>query len=189
MDLEKIALFDMDGTLCDYEQGLMHELNPLASPEEPPFIPFYRDIPDHIERRIQLIWKRPGWWTELAPIEIGFHVFRTAAEIGFENRILTKGPSTCPAAWGEKVIWCRNNIPTDIPYLVTITEDKGLVYGRVLVDDYPKYIERWLQWRLRGLVIMPAHRYNEDFRHPNVCRFDGSNDTEMRERLQEAFDR
>tara|TARA_Y100000310_G_C20512920_1_gene729762 strand:+ start:436 stop:588 length:153 start_codon:yes stop_codon:yes gene_type:complete len=49
---------------------------------------------------------------------------------------------------------------------MTITEDKGIVYGKVLVDDYPCYIKRWLENRPRGLVIMPAHSYNRDFEHP-----------------------
>jgi|GEM_PF-4745712 len=37
------------------------------------------------------------------------------------------------------------------------------------------YIERWLTWRPRGLVIMPAQPWNEDFRHSNVLRYNGKN--------------
>jgi len=60
---------------------------------------------------------------------------------------------------------------------VTLTEDKGLVYGKVLVDDWPPYIERWLTWRPRGLVIMPARRWNATFTHPQVLRYEfGRND-------------
>lgn len=58
---------------------------------------------------------------------------------------------------------------------ITITRDKGLVYGKVLVDDYPGYIERWLKWRKNGLVIMPASKSNKDFKHEQVIRYDGSN--------------
>ena len=59
---------------------------------------------------------------------------------------------------------------------ITMTEDKGLVYGKILVDDFPEYIERWLQWRPRGLVIMPAHEHNEQFKHPNIIRYRGDED-------------
>jgi hypothetical protein len=60
---------------------------------------------------------------------------------------------------------------------ITITRDKGLVYGLVLVDDWPKYILRWLKWRPRGLVIMPASTSNEKFKHPQVIRYDGSRES------------
>jgi len=57
---------------------------------------------------------------------------------------------------------------------ITMTGNKGLVYGKILVDDFPPYIEAWLKHRPRGLVIMPAHRWNEKFQHPNVLRYDGN---------------
>jgi len=37
------------------------------------------------------------------------------------------------------------------------------------------YVERWLSWRDRGLVIMPANEGNKNFSHPQVIRYDGSN--------------
>ena len=52
-----------------------------------------------------------------------------------------------------------------------VGKSKGGVYGRVLVDDWPGYVEDWLAHRPRGLAIMPAHPYNEDFKHPNVIRY------------------
>ena len=51
---------------------------------------------------------------------------------------------------------------------VTVTHDKGLVYGKVLFDDYPPYIERWLEHRPRGKVLMLETPYNRSFSHPNV---------------------
>jgi hypothetical protein len=39
------------------------------------------------------------------------------------------------------------------------------------VDDWPDYITRWLQWRPRGLVIMPDRPNNKGFDHPQVHRF------------------
>jgi hypothetical protein len=53
---------------------------------------------------------------------------------------------------------------------VTITQDKGLVYGKVLFDDWPGYITRWLEWRPRGLVLMLDHSWNQGFQHDNVIR-------------------
>jgi hypothetical protein len=50
----------------------------------------------------------------------------------------------------------------------------------VLVDDYPPYVQRWLAWRPRGRVIMPAHAWNAGFSHPNVLRYAGDNLEEVR---------
>ena len=189
MNAEKIALFDMDGTLCDYEGSIRRCLMSLAAPGEDEPQPF-GDNPDYIENRIRLIRQRPGWWRELDMLANGYMILRKAVEIGFQIHILTKGPSGNSAAWAEKVEWCREHLK-DIDYNITITEDKGLVYGTVLVDDYPPYAERWLKWRPRGLVIMPVYSYNWDLDHPNVVHYDGSHEAskEMSERLQEAYNR
>jgi hypothetical protein len=45
-----------------------------------------------------------------------------------------------------------------------------LVYGKVLYDDFPPYILRWLEWRPRGKVLMLDAQHNRDFTHPNVFR-------------------
>ena len=69
---------------------------------------------------------------------------------------------------------------------ITITQDKGLVYGKVLVDDYPVYVVRWLEWRPRGLVIMPANPSNVRFTHPNVIRYDSTNIDEVKAAIKAA---
>ena len=57
------------------------------------------------------------------------------------------------------------------------------------MDDYPDYALRWLEWRKRGLVIMPAHEYNKDFKHPNVIRYTGENLEEVKRGLEKAYKR
>lgn len=182
----------MDGTLCDYDGAIIRDLKRLKSPDEPDF-EYSPRYPDHIRHRIKLIRKVPGWWRNLSKLDIGFDIFNMCRDMGFKNSIATKGPSGNPNAWAEKVEWCRNNLPPDID--VHITEDKGALYGKVLVDDWPPYIERWLKWRPRGLVIMPAHPYNEEYEDRNknhqVIRYDGNIKTyeEIKVRLQSILDR
>ena len=84
---------------------------------------------------------------------------------------MTKAPGSVPVAWTQKAEWIDKTLPK-IP--ITMTGDKGLVYGKILVDDFPPYIEAWLKHQPRGLVIMPAHRWNKDFKHPNILRYDGN---------------
>lgn len=182
---KKIALFDMDSTLCDFDGAMRRDLTKLAAPDEHPRYMYDEKIP-HIEARRDVIKKQPGWWLRLERLECGFDVLKMCQEIGFSIHVLTKGPYKAPVAWGEKAQWCREHLP-GIP--VTITEDKGLVYGRVLVDDWPDYIASWLAFRPRGLVIVPAHSWNEHLVHPNIIRYDGSNKDQVRKALQESFDR
>lgn len=198
----QVALFDMDGTLCEYELQLLHDLRQLAGPEEKDMKTLYEEEywPDHIENRIDLIRSQPGWWRNLAQIDLGLSVLYGAKEAGFNIKILTKGPSRTSNAWTEKFEWCQDHIIPVIPDLqIHITgggnstffkpEPKGDVYGRVLVDDYPEYMDNWLKWRPRGLGLMPAREYNKGYKHPNVIRYDESNLGQVKLALQAAYNR
>lgn len=182
-----IALFDLDGTLVDYHGALIRDLNRIRSPGEPlvgenPF----EEIP-HLEARRHMITKQVGWWRKLDRFSLGWDILEVVRDAGCRIVVLTKGPSTKTNAWSEKVEWCDEHLSNYIDG-VTITHDKSLVYGKVLVDDFPDYIIPWLQHRPRGLVIMPAHPYNADFKHPQVVRYDGTNITEVVERLKQHLE-
>jgi len=185
--IRKIALFDMDGTLADYDGQLLKDLQKIASPIEPSIDGF--DIHKgggYLEARRHMITSQVGWWLKLKKFQLGFDIIELCKSIGYEIVVLTKGPSTKYNAWSEKVEWCNKYLKEYIKG-VTITNDKGLVYGKVLVDDFPDYIISWLNHRPRGLVIMPAHPFNESFKHPNVVRYDGTNIEEVKERLLKQF--
>jgi 5'-nucleotidase len=185
----KICLIDLDGTLAGYEQRLQEDLQRLASPGEPEIQIYHEDNPLWLENRIKLIKLLPGWWQNLPTLSDGFQIYQKAVKIGYKIQILTKGPKRTTNAWTEKLIWCQTHIDAEVP--VTITFDKGGVYGRILVDDFPDYAQRWLKWRPRGTVIMPARHYNKGFEHNRVIRYDGTDDSWKRvcEAMQAAFDR
>lgn len=178
-DKEPVALFDIDGTLADFDGALTKQMRALASHDEPPWEAdrFTEDEePAYLSARRRLIKQIPGFWTNLPCLPDGFEILEAAIRRGYRIMVLSRGPRTNGPAWGEKLVWCRKNLPWDCQ--VTLTEDKGLVYGRVLVDDWPPYVERWLAWRKRGYVIMPARSWNEGFTHPQVLRFErGVNDS------------
>jgi len=182
---EAIALFDLDGTLADFDKSMRGKLTLIASPEEK-----FTDVadlfetgttPDWMEARKAMIKSQPGFWENLERFKLGFDVLEIARELNFINHILTKGPTNTVSAWTEKAIWCRREVPD---CLVTVGMDKGLMYGKMLTDDWPRYMVRWLEWRPRGLGIMPAHRWNDGFSHPNVVRYDGTNLSEVRDRME-----
>lgn len=184
-DSEPIGLFDLDGSLADYEGALRLELQAL-----------FDNVPDnlwdaesqpHFERAIDLIRSQPGWWARLPSLNDGLVVFSLAKKIGFDCQILTKGPRRFPLAWKEKVEWSQRHFGDDID--IHIVSDKKLVYGRFLYDDYPDYMERWLKHRPRGLGIMPDTPYNSDFQHERVVKFNFWNIDEVQAAMQAAFDR
>ena len=176
---QNICLFDLDGTLVDLDKQIREDMDKLKSPTDIDFNPWGDD--EWIRSRRQLIVKQDKWWDNLPQFKLGFDILHIIRSFKFEIHVLTKGPSKISNAWTGKVNWCRNNLPEDVK--VTITEDKGLVYGKILVDDYPDYIIDWLEYRPRGLVIMPAHRYNRSFNHPNVIRYDGTNIEEIQRKV------
>ena len=64
--------------------------------------------------------------------------------------------------------------------------DKGLVYGKMLVDDHPEYVLRWLKWRKRGFVIMPDQPWNQGFEHDQLYRYVGNRE-ELRQVLSNVL--
>ena len=188
-EIEKVALVDLDGTCADYDGQLKIDLQKIASPNEPPINSgdIYKGG-GYLEARRHMITSQVGWWLKLKKFKLGFDILEELKKVGFKIVVLTKGPSRKFSAWSEKVEWCHKNMKKYING-VTITNDKGLVHGWVLVDDFPEYIQAWLKHRPRGLVIMPAHEHNKDFKHPNVVRYDGTNIEEVREKLQAQFNR
>jgi 5'-nucleotidase len=175
-----VALVDMDGTLCDYHGTMIRALAELRGEEETVPDPDADDERPWIRARRELVRRQPGWWRNLPRLERGFEVLAELQARRFEVHVLTKGPAGATSAWTEKLEWCQQHLP-GVP--VTITMDKGLVYGKVLVDDYPPYIQRWLAWRPRGLVIMPAQPWNAGFAHDNVLRYAGDDLDAVREAL------
>lgn len=189
-EIELIANVDLDGTLADFDHSMYEKMVAMQAPSEEPLQPGDlldpdRVFPEYMEARMRSIKQQPGFWRELKPIPLGMEVLDLIRYHGFKINILTKGPRRNPPAWAEKLEWVHRHVP-DAPG-ITITLDKGLQYGRVLFDDWPPYIERWLQWRPRGWVLMLDHAGNRKFSHPQVLRVTGIGDLPaVRDLLQKA---
>jgi hypothetical protein len=132
---------------------------------------------------MDLIKSQPGWWRKLPKFQLGWDVYELAAGMDFDIHILTKGPRTKPRAWMEKVQCVQDHFGLAVNIDI-VGKDKSARYGHFLVDDYPPYVDQWLSRRPRGLAIMPAHAYNQDYRHSNVIRYDGTNLPEIKDALQ-----
>jgi len=187
MDSDNVFLWDMDGSLADYEGALVRDLNRLRSPQESEVrrgTLWDLEKFDHIKARMDMIKSMPGWWLNLEPLLKGFAVYKIAKEIGFRNQVLTKGPHNRSQAWKEKVEWCAKHLSDADICIVSKSGDapqKAGVYGKVLYDDFPEYVEGWLIHRPRGLAIMPVKkddpRKHPVYSHPNVICWDGQDET------------
>lgn len=181
-----IALLDLDGTLADYDTAIRRDMELIRSPYEPEFdkvelVTFSKEnMPPYMKARAKMIRSQPGWWLNLEPIKAGFEIVELLKKYRFDLHVLTKAPHSVSGAWTEKFLWAQKYLPdTDI----TISQEKGLVYGVVLYDDWPPYAIEWLKHRPRGLVIMLEQRWNKDFEHPQVIKYNGTNLAEVESRL------
>ncbi len=186
-----IGLFDMDGSLADYEGQLENDLGKLLGAED--LKRFHElgmwkaDEQEPFKSLIRLLKKQPCWWRDLPVLRNGMLIFNLAEDIGFTNHILTKGPKRYPRAWKEKVEWCQAHIGEAID--VHITSNKAMVYGKFLYDDYPDYMEKWLKARPRGLGIMPVNGTNKSYSHPRCIKWDGTNYEEVKAALESCYQR
>jgi len=168
-----VALVDLGDTLCDCTPALRQGLARLRGPGENERDEALVPLPPYLEARRRQVMHAPGFWRGLAPRAPGFELLAMLWEAGFRVHILSKGPREAPHAWADKVAWCRAHLP-GIP--VTVTDDKALVHGHVLIDDWLPYVARWqLQWPA-GLAIVPAHPWNaQAVAGPYCLRYDGRN--------------
>jgi 5'(3')-deoxyribonucleotidase len=118
---------------------------------------------------------------------LGWDILNVAKKLNYNIHILTQGPRENPVAWSGKKKCIDKNFGENFD--ITLTRNKGIVYGKVLVDDFPKYIEKWLSWRERGLVIMPANELNKSYKHSQVIRYDGTNMEEVSNAMKIARNR
>lgn len=188
--VQPVGLMDLDGTLCNYDEALERDMERIRSPGEPHFKSFARDQePPYIRERMNLIRGSSEWWENLKLLPNGLKIKNHLVDFGFRIVILTQGPRTNAEAWKGKLVWCRKNLNSDTD--VIITRDKSLVYGKVLVDDFPPYVEAWLSHRPRGTVIMPDQPWNQGFKHKQVIRYGGTvmDDVNLVERLRVIVDK
>jgi hypothetical protein len=184
--MAQVALIDMDGTVADYDGGLRVYFEKMRSPYEPPLEHRPDGNPPWLEARRHIVSSLPGFWRGLKPLPVGFQIVTELQDHDFDLHVLTKGPASKSVAWGEKLEWCREHLPG---VSVSVTERKDLTYGHVLVDDWPPYFSAWLAHRPRGVVIVPAHSWNEgcEALDPSrVFRYSGTPDYTNLRRVVEA---
>lgn len=158
-DRPPIALVDLGDTLAECTPAVRAALARLRLRGEPEGDDALIPLPAYLEERRRAVMSEPGFWRTLAPRPAGFKLLTLLRDAGFRVHVLTKGPRDAPQAWADKVAWCRVHLP-DV--LVTVTDDKSVVHGAVLVDDWVPYVDRWQHRWPNGLAIVPAQPWNAE---------------------------
>jgi 5'(3')-deoxyribonucleotidase len=181
---DEIALVDMDGTLCEFRGQLDSDVARVLNGRGEDV-----KVPACVVQEIEwLIRGQAGWYRNLKPLQLGFDIVRMLEEIGFRIMIMTKSSKESINAWSEKREWIKQHLP-DVK--MSVTEDKSLFYGKVLVDDYPGHFLPWMEHRPRGVVVMPAQPWNKGTsKRINLHSVANQEDLEaLRPVLVEAFER
>jgi len=158
---ENVALLDMDGTVCNWHGQLQKDLTRILGVDREKL------SQETLTRVEHLIRSQPGWYLNLERLPLGFKIAETLRDIGFTIMVATKATPVAENAWSEKAKWCKEYLPYA---KVTVSEDKTLMYGKILVDDYQKFADPWLKKRPRGYVILPDQPWNQGYEHPRVKR-------------------
>lgn len=179
---ENIALVDMDGTVCDWHNRLRRDVQAVLGDDEK------RLPPETVTKIEHLIRSQPGWYLSLERLPVGFAIVKLLKKIGFSVMIATKATPRAKNAWSEKAAWCLQHFADDVE--VTVSQNKTIIYGKILVDDYQKFAEPWLKRRPRGYVIMPDQPWNQGFLHPRVLRVRSLEDVAaLKPKLVEIYNR
>lgn len=178
---ENIALVDLDGTVADWHNRLRRDVRAVLGDDEEKL------PPETITKIEHLVRGQPGWYLGLDPLPVGFAVVDLLQKIGFSLMVATKATTKAKNAWSEKAAWCEKHWPG---IDVTVTANKTIIYGKILVDDYQKFAEPWLKRRPRGYVIMPDQPWNQGFEHERVLRVKTVQDVAaLKPKLLEIYNR
>lgn len=143
---QKIVLFDMDGTLCRYDEKLLrlaHERFglPLYTSEEVTSFETVDVFPEPYRTQVDAIADEEGFFTDLKPYPGALEAFR---EIAFDKRIAAficttaKRHHKSRSCSSEKYGWVAEFIGREWADRVILTRDKTLVHGDVIIDDKPR---------------------------------------------------
>jgi len=141
-----LALVDLGDTLAECTPALDAALARLGTPDN-----------EASEERRRAMLATTGFWSGLAPRVAGLSLLPLLRDAGYRVTVLTQGPRDAPQVWADKVAWCRKHLPG---VSVIVTDDKMLVRGDVLVDDWLPYVERWQRHWPDALAIVPAQPWN-----------------------------
>lgn len=177
LTVKPVAFIDMDGSIANYDRGILAKMNEITPPGEPEIKELFIDANGPWrEQQRHLISSQTGFWRNLEPITEGMGLVQGLEAMGYRIIVLTKGPRKKNFAWAEKKDWCDQYLPGAD---VVVTTCKDVMVGEILYDDWPPYFEAWLDTNPQGLVVMRDTPSNRGYYHPQVLRLTPDNCQEI----------
>jgi len=172
-----IILIDQDGVLANYEERMLdifHEEHP-----EIPRIPHeeltefntHKAYSEEYWEEIENIALRPDFFRSLPPIDGAIEGVQELLRLGVGVRICTAPKKIFKHCVGEKYEWIHRHFGQKMVNKITLTRDKTLVRGEILIDDKPEITgSRKPEWE-HVLFDQPYNRHIEDKRRLNWQNF------------------
>lgn len=138
-----MVLLDMDGVLADYEAGCARVLTAMGA--NPASVPrsgwsFAADVEARLGAGAALefadLTSRPGFFAGLDPMPGAPLAVERMLDAGWTLVVCTSPRLSARTCASEKLDWLSQHTP-GVSRSFTITKDKSLVRGHVLVDDKP----------------------------------------------------
>jgi 5'(3')-deoxyribonucleotidase len=159
-----ICLVDVDGVLADFVGSFLRCYSDLGGDIPRGFEWWewndYLDLPDG--DAIDGAWKHEWLFnTFLDPYPGAMQALRrlnARHEVYLVTSIASPWETHVPA----RTKWLRRHAPfLDIRNQVIVANQKGIVQGDVLVDDYLENIRSWRAWNPKGRAVVIDHPWNE----------------------------
>lgn len=127
--LKKLFL-DMDGVLADFDAGYAKAFGIEVSKEAD-------------NANWTLVRGHKGFYKNLPLMPDAMELWEFAKR--YKPTILTGVPSSVAEAAANKIAWVRKHLGPDVPVIACLAREKYLhAKGAVLVDDWEKYMHKWL---------------------------------------------
>jgi 5'(3')-deoxyribonucleotidase len=156
-------LVDIDGVLADFVTSFMRCYEYLGG-EVPKGFKWeewgsFERLPD--QDLINAAWSHPmlfnGYLDPYPGAMAALKKLNKAHEVFLITSIASPWEIHVPA----RTRWLRNNAPfLDIRKQVIVANNKGLVQGDILVDDYLVNLDEWKKWNPSGAAMVIDHPWN-----------------------------
>jgi 5'-nucleotidase len=138
-----IILVDMDGTLVDFDGGLLAAWR-KKYPEEY-FVPLeerrsfhpHKDYPERLQQKVIDLCHTVGFVRSLPPMPGGIEAVQSLLEDGHDVRFCTSHLTGYDPCVLEKYQWIDDHFGTEAVDRIILTRDKTLIRGDILIDDKP----------------------------------------------------
>jgi 5'(3')-deoxyribonucleotidase len=167
--MTKIALIDVCDVAAKLSEAAIREAKLTIDFSKVKTWDLFEIISDDEKDRVHKLFNNPEFWRSLEPTEHIHAGLEALKQGGFKIKWVTSPWYSCESWESVRRAWLFEQFKTN-PLDITITADKYLVDGDMLIDDRPKHVESWKKKRLRNKnkhAILFDTNFNQFFDWPD----------------------